>query len=284
MCCRCAEGGLPWLAIIARVSTDARHPVSLGSPASEARRLELLRLTRDRGRLEVAAAAVTLGVSAETVRRDLRRLESDGLIRRSYGVAVPVESGAFETGLDYRETNNAAEKHRIARAAVDHLGEAQTLFLDEGYQTQLIAAALPLDRPFTVVTSSLPVATRLSHRSNVQVLILGGRVRGNTLGIVDHFASDMLRTFVIDLAFIGANGVSEEAGLTTPDPAVAMVKEAAVRVSRHRLFVGAHHKFGVSTFVRFAALADFDTMITGTELPASHAARFTVAGASLLRV
>lgn len=169
--------------------------------------MELLRLVRDRGRLEVRSAAALLGVSHETVRRDLRGLESDGLVRRSYGVAFPVESGAFETALTYRESNNAEEKQRIASAAVEHLGEAQTLFLDEGYQTRLVAEALPDDRPFTVVTSSLPIATRLSHRPNVQVLILGGRVRGTTLGIVDHWAADMLASFVIDLAFIGANGV-----------------------------------------------------------------------------
>ncbi|MCU1529634.1 MAG: transcriptional regulator [Frondihabitans sp.] len=246
--------------------------------------MELLRLVRDRGRLEVRSAAALLGVSHETVRRDLRGLESDGLVRRSYGVAFPVESGAFETALTYRESNNAEEKQRIASAAVEHLGEAQTLFLDEGYQTRLVAEALPDDRPFTVVTSSLPIATRLSHRPNVQVLILGGRVRGTTLGIVDHWAADMLASFVIDLAFIGANGVSEEAGLTTPDPAVALVKSAAVRAARHRIFVGAHHKFGVSTFVRFAALADFDTMITGMELSSSHASRFVAAGAALIRV
>ncbi|RKR74388.1 DeoR/GlpR family DNA-binding transcription regulator [Frondihabitans australicus] len=254
------------------------------SNAASERRAELLRLTRESGRLDAADAARLVGVSPETLRRDLRALEEAGLIRRSYGAAVPVESGAYETGLAYRETNHAAEKARIADAAARHLGEAQTIFLDEGYQTQLVAERLPGDRPLTILTSSLPVAARLSERPNVQLLLLGGRVRGNTLGTVDHWAADMLRQFVVDLAFVGANGVSETDGLTTPDPAVAMVKSAAVATSKRRIFVGASHKFGTSTFVRFAALTDFDVMITGTELSASAAGRFAAAGARLERV
>jgi DeoR family transcriptional regulator, fructose operon transcriptional repressor len=265
------------------VTTDsAPRDSSLGAPRN--RQLEVLQLTRDRGRLEVSAASRLLGVSQETVRRDLRGLEERGLIRRSYGIAYPVESGAFESSLSYRENNNPEEKMRIAATAVQYLGEAQTIFLDEGFQTQLIAQLLPEDRPLTVVTSSLPIANLLATRPNIQALILGGRVRGNTLGIVDHWASDMLKTFAVDLSIVGANGISVEHGLTTPDPSVAIVKAAAIKVSRRRLFVGAHHKFGATTFVRFAELEDFETMITGHELPISQANQFQAAGARIVRV
>ena len=80
--------------------------------------------------------------------------------------------------------------------------------------------------------NSLPVATTLAARAGVQVIILGGRVRGSTLGVVDQWPTQMLSGLVIDLAIIGANGVTLEHGMTTPDPAVAAVKAAAVRASR----------------------------------------------------
>lgn len=248
------------------------------------RRLELLRIARDGGRLDVTAAAAALNVSQETVRRDLRALEEQGLVRRSYGVAYPVESGAFETALMNRESINPEQKVRIAAAASAEIRGAQTIFLDEGFQTQLVAQRLPDDVGLTVITSSLPIANLLAPRQGIQVLVLGGRVRGNTLGVVDHWASDMLKTFNVDLAYVGANGLSIDGGVTTPDPSVALVKAAAIKVSRRRIFVGAHHKFETSTFARFAELHDFERMITGHELTPSVAAQFAAAGAHIARV
>lgn len=225
-----------------------------------------------------------LAVSAETIRRDLRALESQGLIRRGYGVAYPVESGAFESALAVRSNINPEEKLRIASALIPRIGEAQTVFIDEGYQMQLVAQRLPVDRPLTVVTASLPVATLLAPRSNVQVVMLGGRVRGNTLGVVDHWAAEMLSRLTVDLAVIGANGVSVDRGLTTPDPAVAAVKAAAIQSAMRCIFIGAHHKFGTTTFVKFAEVQDFELLVTGHELSPTLGNRFTAAGSQLLRV
>jgi DeoR family fructose operon transcriptional repressor len=255
-----------------------------GNRSSRARRSHLLQLVRDQGELEVAATIAMLDVSLETIRRDLRALESQGLIRRSYGRVFAVESGVFETSLAIRHTINPEEKGRIATALIAKIDQAQTIFIDEGFQTQLIAQRLPDDRRFTIVTASLPIATMLAARPNVQVIMLGGRVRGNTLGVVDIAAVDMLRRLNVDLAIVGANGVSTDRGMTTPDPAVAAVKEAAVLSGSRRIFVGAHHKFGTTSFVTFAALTDFEVIITGQELSTSLANRFASAGANLLRV
>ena len=74
----------------------------------------------------------------------------------------------------------------------------------------------------------------------------------------------MLAGFVIDLAFVGANGISREHGLTTPDPAVADVKAQAIRAARRRVFAGVHTKFGVRSFCRFAEIADFESLVTDT--------------------
>jgi DeoR/GlpR family transcriptional regulator of sugar metabolism len=245
---------------------------------------ELLALVRRRGRIEVSESARLLSVSQETVRRELRKLEAQGLVRRSYGLAFPVESSSFETALSERRENFPEEKLRIAEEAARRLGEAQTLFVDEGFQFLLAARALPRDRELTVVTASLPVAMELSARPNVQVIMIGGRVRGKTLGVVDGPSVDMIRTYRVDLGLIGANGVTIEDGLTTPDPAVARVKAAAIEVSRRRIFIGAHHKFGVTSFVRFAGLEDFEAMVTGTELTAARARAFHGAGANIVQV
>lgn len=248
------------------------------------RQHRLLALARQDGRLEVSGAAVRFQVAPETIRRDLSELERRGLVRRTHGGAYPVESAGFETSLARREVLHVAEKRRIAAAAVGLLGEAETVFIDEGYTPQLLSGLLPAGRRLTVVTASLATAAAVAESDDITVLLLGGRVRGRTLATVGGWATDMLATFVIDLAFIGANGISREFGLTTPDPAVAAVKAQAVRSARRRVLVGTHTKFGASSFCRFAEVADFETVVTDNGLSAAEAHRYGLLGPHVMRV
>jgi DeoR family transcriptional regulator, fructose operon transcriptional repressor len=247
---------------------------------AEERQHRILALARSEGRVEVSAAATEFGVAPETIRRDLREMEHRGLVRRTHGGAYPVESAGFETSLARRENQNVADKRRIATAAVRLLGDAETVFVDEGYTPQLLGSMLPSGRKLTIVTASLATA----ESDDITVLLLGGRVRGRTLASVGSWATEMLSTFVIDLAFLGANGISREFGLTTPDPAVAAVKSQAVRSSRRRVFLGFHSKFGANSFCRFAGIADFETIVTDTGLSAAEAHRYSLLGPQVLRV
>lgn len=247
------------------------------------RQHSVLEIARGEGKVSVAQLAGRLGVSIETVRRDLSALEAKGLVRRSYGLAYPVETAAYESSMVTRQTAHTGEKERIAAEAVRHVGDAETIFIDEGYTPQLIAQALP-ERRFRVVTASLPIASLLAGRDDVTVYLLGGRLRGNTLGIVDHWATQMLSQFVIDLAYIGSNAISREHGLTTPDPAVAEVKATAIRVSRRRIFTGVSRKFAVSSFCRFAEVTDFDVIISDRKLSSTEARRLAALGPVVTRV
>src|SRR5256885_1934587 len=124
---------------------------------------------------------------------------------------------------------------------------------------------------------------RHASAGSATVLLLGGRVGGRTLATVDHWTTAMLAGFVIDLAYVGANGISREHGLTTPDPAVADVKAQVVRVSRRRIFSGVHTKFGATSFCRFAEVADFEAIVTDSALPASEAHRYSLLGPHVIR-
>ncbi|MHA6758432.1 DeoR/GlpR family DNA-binding transcription regulator [Streptacidiphilus sp. PAMC 29251] len=248
------------------------------------RQHRILALVRHQGLVEVATAAVDFAVAPETIRRDLSELERRGLVRRTYGGAYPVEGSGFETDLAQRVNLHVDDKRRIAAEAVKLLGEADTLFVDEGYTPQILAALLPTDRPLTVVTASLSTAAATADSANITVLLLGGRVRARTLATVGSWASDMLSGFVIDLAFLGANGISREFGLTTPDPVVADVKAKALAVSRRRIFMGHHGKFGASSFCRFAEVGDFEAIVTNTGLSAAEAHRYALLGPRVIRV
>lgn len=244
----------------------------------------MLELVRRAGSVDVLWLAEQFAVSRETVRRDLNVLEDRRLVRRTHGGVYPVESAGFETTLAFRSTQQVPEKSRIASAAVELLGEAETVFIDEGFTPQLIAEALPDDRPLTVVTASVAVVTALAAHRNTEVLLLGGRVRNGTLATVDHWAVRMLSGFVIDLAYVGANGISRTHGLTTPDPAVGEVKAQAIRAARRLVFTGVHTKFGTSSFCRFGEVGAFETIVTGTGLPLREAHRYQLMGPRVVRV
>ncbi|WP_157166735.1 MULTISPECIES: DeoR/GlpR family DNA-binding transcription regulator [Streptomyces] len=250
---------------------------------AEERQRQIVRAARRSGSVDVTVLAAELGVAKETVRRDLRALEDHGLVRRTHGGAYPVESAGFETTLAFRTTMHVPEKRRIAAAAAEQLGDAETVFIDEGFTPQLIAEALPKNRPLTVVTASLATAGALAGADHVTVLLLGGRVRAGTLATVDHWTTRMLAGFVIDLAYIGANGISREHGLTTPDPAVCEVKAQAMRASRRTVFAGVHTKFGAASFCRFAGVSDLESIVTSTQLPASEAHRYSLQGPQVIR-
>ena len=244
---------------------------------------QILLRARTDGRVEVTSLAEDLQVAAETVRRDLRQLVDRGVLQRVHGGAYPVESAGFESNVEHRSTSLVPEKHRIATAAAARLNGAETVYVDEGVTPQFVAEALRPESPITVVTSSLLAAGALADAPNVTVLLLGGRLRGRTMATVDHWATRMLEELVIDLAYLGANGISREHGLTTPDPAVAAVKSKVVARARRRVFVGSHTKFGVASFCRFADIADFEVLVTDTGLSADKAHRLEVLGPQVIR-
>ena len=127
-------------------------------------------------------------------------------------------------------------------------------------------------------------AIELARRANTEVYLVGGRVKATTLATVEHAGDGQLARMVIDLAYMTANGISPDTGLTTPDPTAAEVKRQAISSSSRRIFVGTHTRFGVSTFARFAVVGAFEAIVTGIQLPAHRAAEFTHLGARVARV
>lgn len=254
----------------------------MSSVDSDSRQRRIVEFARTRGRVEVLALAEELNVASETIRRDLKVLAGRRMLKRVHGGAIPLETAAFESTVEYRSQVDLAQKHRIAAAAADVLHGAETVYLDEGFTPRLIAERLA-DEQLTVVTSSLLAAEALAHSETATVLLLGGRMRGRTLATVDNWAVERLRSLVIDVAYLGTNGITPEHGLTTPDPAVAAVKQTAVSVATRRILVAADSKFGETSFCRFAQVSDFETIVTGTELPTVEAARYEALGPSVVR-
>jgi DeoR family fructose operon transcriptional repressor len=233
---------------------------------AEERQRWIVERARAGGRVEVAAIADELGVTTETVRRDLTTLERHALLRRVHGGAIPIERLGFEPALAARVGVLTEEKERIARRALDELPDEGSILLDAGTTTARLAEALPSDRELVVLTNALPIAMSLSVRPNITVLILGGRVRGRTQAAVDAWALHALADTYVDVAFIGTNGISAERGLTTPDTTESAVKGAMIKAARRSVVLADHTKVGQDHLSRFAELDQIDTLITDSGL------------------
>ncbi|WP_367138974.1 DeoR/GlpR family DNA-binding transcription regulator [Saccharothrix sp. HUAS TT1] len=245
---------------------------------AEERQQVILDRARAKGRVDVAALAEEFTVTTETIRRDLTALERHGVLRRVHGGAIPVERLGFEPAIATREGVMTAEKERIAKAALALLPEEGTILLDAGTTTAKMADLLPLDRELTVVTHSVNIALMLTSRPNLTVMLVGGRLRSRTLASVDAWALQALKDSFVEVAFIATNGLSSERGLTTPDPAEAMVKRAAIGAARRCVLLADHTKIGNDHFARFADLSDIETLITDSGIDSAVAEELEAAG------
>lgn len=248
------------------------------------RQQRILGYVRSEGRAVVSEIADMFAISPATLRRDLRALEAQRLIVRSYGVFYPTDIGRYETPLEHRHKAKTQERVAIAEAATAMMADVGTVFIDEGALPEdLIGPMRRLNR-MTVVTRSVTVAAELGRHSDHDVIIVGGRLRPATMGTVDKWATAMLAELNVDLAVMGTNGVSIERGLTTPDPTVAAAKTAALQAARQCVLVCEHTRFGVASFAKFGELDQVTWVVTGKQLPRAAAQRYGEAGPKVLRV
>ena len=231
---------------------------------AEERHEAIAGLVRERGRIAVSDVASSFGVTTETVRRDLATLERAGLLRRVHGGAVPTSALALaEQGLADRDASQAAQKDRIARAALELVpGSGGSVLLDAGTTTGRLAALLPTDRELLVITHAVPLAARLAGCPGIALQVIGGTVRGSTQAAVGPDTVQALSDLRADVVFVGTNALRPGYGLTTPNSEEAAVKRALVRAGRQVVVLADSSKIGQENLVRFTPMDAVDVVIT----------------------
>ena len=243
------------------------------------RHTEILSRARAAGRVEVTALATDLDVTQETIRRDLDVLERQGRIQRVHGGAIPpLGRNGREAAVDDRRATRIGAKAAIARAAMGHLPPAHgSVLLDGGSTTGCLAAAMSAAaregalEPVTVVTNSPSAGVELSHARDVEVLLLGGRLRPVTETVVGAQTNALLSSISADVAFLGSNGLSAVLGLTTPDAEEAAAKRLIAARSQRVIALVDSTKFGAEHLCTFADLSAIDVLITDAVPPSSLA-------------
>ncbi len=245
---------------------------------AERRQAILTRLERD-GKVVASELVVDLGVSEDTVRRDLRELAAGGHVQRVHGGALPppAAGGSFAQRL---QVSPEAKAH-LADAALPLLATANVLILDGGTTALELARRLPPERDCTVLTNSPPVAAALASHPRVQVVLIGGRLLKDAQVTVGAAAVDALRLVHADACVLGVCSLHPEIGVTATDHDEAHVKRAMVEASAEVIALATAEKLRTASPWLVAPLADLTHLVTdaGEELTADYAA----AGVSVVR-
>lgn len=247
------------------------------------RQRDIYTLALTDGTVDVAALAKRFGVTTETIRRDLSELQQRKLLRRVHGGAVPYERRDHEPMIDARGMLNAAEKLRIGRAAISEVPADGTVIVDSGSTGQRLAEVFPVDRGVHVLTNSLTTASTLARRGVTELSVIGGKVRTNTLAMVDAAAVQAVSMLSVDVLFISCDGLSFARGLTTPYSEESLLKRAMIDAARRVVAIVDQSKFGNDQLYNFAAFDDLDVLITDDRVDDGAVAAIAAHGVDVRR-
>jgi DeoR/GlpR family transcriptional regulator of sugar metabolism len=262
--------------------TDEPRSDSDTSVSRAERRDRILDHLRTSGSVMVGDLAADLVMSEMTIRRDLKALESEGLVRRIHGGALLVPSRAYEPTFREKSRQFIDEKRRIGAAAAALVESGDTIILGPGTTTMEVARHLKGLRNLTVVTSAVNIAAELAPNPEIDVVVTGGHMRGTTYALVGSLAEETLRGLHVNKLFLGGNGLTVAHGLTTPDLSVATTDRALLRAAERVIITVDHSKIGRTTLCQTAPIKSIHVLVTDRGIPGEHLQAFERAGIEVL--
>ena len=246
---------------------------------SESRRGRLRMLLQSSGFAALGELAQSLQVSESTVRRDLEQLEKEGVARRTHGGAFWTgESDTlriFETRRDDRWAAKAAIGERAATMIEDH----DTILLDGGSTTYELARHL-VGRPLQVVTNSLPVAHLLSSSDSIDLVMIGGCVRGRTAVTIGPMADAMVHSINVGKAFLSVAGITER-GYFNSNMMLVESEKAMLASADQAIVVADSSKFGKVSLSRLCGLHEVTAVISDSDIDSRWKEHLELAGVQL---
>jgi len=210
----------------------------------------------------ISELAQRLGVSPMTVRRDLRKLEGQGQVRRIFGGAVLDRAAGGDARLDARWQERASEKMLIGAAASRLIQDGDTVILDAGSTTLCLAKHLHDGRNITLVTNFLPIMWELSNEPTIHLVALGGEFNHQQQYFYGPLAEHALRQMRIDKLFLGIHGIQAEHGLSENAFTDIPLKWLYLSISRQTIVLADSGKVGRAAFFRVCPASDVDVVIT----------------------
>lgn len=230
---------------------------------AEERLGQIIELLNEKGKVVVKELSSRFNVTEDCIRKDLKTLEKEGLIKRTYGGAVMTRMEAQNNYILTRKEVNADAKEKIAEKAFELIEPMETIFFDISTTNLLIAEKIAAGtKKLTVVTNMLDIVKCFTNNPYVEVICIGGVFSKDLSGFIGSTAIEGIEKYKFNKAFIGTCGVDiYDMGVTTFDVEDGNTKKAIMRCSRKAYLVMEAKKFHIDGVYKFASLYDFDCII-----------------------
>lgn len=265
-------------------AADARQ--IRGTTSARERRARIAEVVTERGEVEVSALAEQFGVSETSIRRDLSVLEGRGRIERVHGAAVSLRTASRPTVVFAKLQEHVEEKRRIGAAAAGLIQPGSVVLFDSGTTVAQVAAHLSVPHgsgaSVTAVTHSYLVVREVADLESPHLICLGGLFLPDYQAVVGPQTVLSLKGLSADIAFLGCDGLTAEAGITTPHVLIAEVGATMATRARRVVALADSSKLGRSGFTTIVPLSQVDVLITDTGAPADMVAMIRAAGVEVI--
>lgn len=229
--------------------------------ALERRNLILEKLQEEK-KVVVSELSQRYNVSEETIRRDLEKLEKDGLAIKSYGGAVLNENTSIDMPFNIRKKRNVAGKQRIAEIIETLIEDGEHIALDASTTAVFVAKAIKNKEHLTVITNSIEIIIELSDVSEWNIISSGGTLKEGDLALVGSRANDTFQSFNVEKAIISCKGIDANKGITDASEAFSEMKCKMLASAKEKILVVDSSKFGNISFCKICNVNDIDIVVT----------------------
>lgn len=229
--------------------------------AIERRREILTRLGAD-GKVIVSELARDFDVTEETIRRDLERLDREGLVSKTYGGAVSKQNSALDLPYNIRETVNVEQKKRIAERVEELICDGERIMLDSSSTALYVVKKLKTKRNLTVITNSVKILLEIADKSDWTVLSTGGMLKKGGLSLTGSSAEKMIGSYHVDTAICSCRGLDMELGVTDSNENDSLIKQAMFASAERRILVIDETKFDRKSFVKVCGAHEVNLLVT----------------------
>ncbi len=228
----------------------------------------ILELLNTEGAVMVSKLSAKLGVTEETIRRDLEKMEAKELLRRTHGGALPLENGSYELSLEKRKGLNVEIKQALARKAAQYIASGDTIFLDASTTTFYMAKEIRNMKNVTVITNSIRVINELAGIEGIKVIAVGGIVSNNQ-SLVGAMAENYIsENYFADKMFFSSKGIRNNIILDGNEQE-CFIKQSMIKSARVCYYLCDKSKIGRLGYMRLSAFDDIDFLITDAVIEGS---------------
>ena len=246
------------------------------------RKHEILKKLQTEQRVLVSDLAAHYGVTEETIRRDLGKLEKEGHATKTYGGAIWGNSTKTDLSNTIRNKTNVEAKHTIAQLVASIVSDGDHLMLDDSSTSLYIAKQIKDKKELNVITNSVEIIVELSDIKGWNIYSTGGRLKQDSLALIGPQCQQMIQKFNVDKMFMSCKGLDIDAGITDSSEYHASAKQAMLASAAQKILVLDSSKFNKVSFVKIAEIADIDMVITDRRPSAQWLRRFEKLGVRFL--